>query len=61
MAIVPREWAEQTGKRVLKSLETFQPDAIVNMLEIFKQEEVNNACMYDAAFRLANLLNKSLK
>lgn len=60
MAIVPREWAEQTGKRVLKSLETFQPDAIVNKLEIIKQEEVNNACMYDAAFRLANLLNKTL-
>ncbi len=58
--IAPRMWAEQTGQRVLKSLEIFQPDAVVNMLEITKQEEVNNSCMYDAAFRLANLLNKTL-
>lgn len=59
--LAPRKWAEQTGERVFRSLKTFQPKAVVNMLEITKQAEVNNSCMYDAAFRLANLINQTLK
>lgn len=59
-AVEPRKWAEHTAERVLHSLKTFQPDATVNMLEITKQEEVNNAAMYDAAFRLAALLNQTI-
>ena len=60
-AVAPREWAEQTGARVLESLKTFYPDAVVNMLEITKQEPVNDAAMLDAAFRLALVLNTFLK
>lgn len=59
--IAPRAWAEQTGARVFESLKIFYPGAIVNMLEITKQEPVNDAAMYDAAFRLAALLNSTLK
>ena len=58
--VAPRKWAEQTGARVFHSLKTFQPDAVVDMLEITKQEPINDVAMYDAAFRLANLLNKTL-
>ena len=60
-AVAPRVWAEHTGARVLESLKTFQPDAVVNMLEITKQEPVNDAAMFDAAFRLARVLNVILK
>lgn len=60
-AIAPREWAEQTGARVSESLKIFYPNAIVNMLEITKQEPVNDAAMHDAAFRLALVLNTLLK
>ena len=59
-AVAPRAWAEQTGVRVLESLKTFYPGAVVNMLEITKQEPVNDAAMYDAAFRVALVLNKIL-
>ena len=59
--VAPRAWAEQTGARVLESLKIFYPGAIVNMLEITKQEPVNDAAMYDAAFRLALVLNTILK
>ena len=59
-AVAPRKWAEQTGARVLESLKTFYPGAVVNMLEITKQEPVNDAAMYDAAFRVALVLNKIL-
>lgn len=60
-AVAPRKWAEKTGERVLEALKVFQPDALVEMLEVPKREEVNNACIYDAAFHLANLLNKNLR
>lgn len=53
----PRKWAEHTGTKVLPLLETFKPDAVVSNLEIIKLEELNNHCRYDAAFRLAGLLN----
>ena len=59
-AVAPRAWAEQTGARVLESLKTFYPGSVVNMLEITKQEPVNDAAMYDAAFRVALVLNKIL-
>lgn len=59
-AIAPRKWAELTGSRALHALKTFQPEAIVNMLEITKHEYLNDASMYDAAFHLANLLNRIL-
>ncbi|MBR1961402.1 MAG: hypothetical protein IKA26_00405 [Alistipes sp.] len=60
-AIAPRVWAERTGERVFLALKTFQPDAVINMLEITKHEYLNDESMYDAAFHLANLLNKTLK
>lgn len=60
-AVAPREWAEQSGERAMQALKVFRPDALLETEDVFKLEEVNNACMYDAAFRLANLLNKSLK
>ncbi|MBO5962083.1 MAG: hypothetical protein J6Q01_02930 [Alistipes sp.] len=60
-AVAPREWAEQSGKRAMQALKVFRPDALLETADVFRLEEVNNACMYDAAFRLANLLNKSLK
>ena len=59
--VAPRKWAERIGERVFEALKTFQPDALVEMVEVPKMEEVNNACMYDAAFHLANLLNRILK
>lgn len=59
-AVAPRAWAEQTGARVSESLKTFYPGSVVNMLEITKQEPVNDAAMYDAAFRVALVLNKIL-
>jgi hypothetical protein len=60
-AVAPREWAEQSGERAMQALKVFRPDALLETEDVFKLEEVNNACMYDAAFRLANLLDKSLK
>ena len=60
-AIAPRKWAEKTGERVFDALKVLQPDALTEMVEVPKLEEVNTACMYDAAFHLANLLNKTLK
>ena len=59
--VAPRKWAERIGERAFEALKTFQPDALVEMVEVPKMEEVNNACMYDAAFHLANLLNRILK
>ena len=60
-AITPRIWAEQTGAIVLKSLKVFKPNAEVGRMEITNLEEVNNDCMYKAAFRLADVLNQTLK
>ena len=60
-AVAPREWAEQTGASVMEMLKTYYPDAVVNMLEITKHEDVNDLAMYAAAFRLANVLNQTLK
>ena len=60
-SLEPRKWVEKTGERVFDALKIFQPDALVEMVEVPKMEEVNNACLYDAAFHLANLLNKKLK
>jgi hypothetical protein len=59
--VEPRRWAEKSGERVMQALKLFQPDVLVENVEIPKMEEVNNACLYDAAFHLANLLNKLLK
>ena len=39
-------------------IERLEADLVVNMLEITKQEPVNDAAMFDAAFRLALVLNK---
>lgn len=60
-AVAPRKWAEQSGSRALEALKVFQPDALLETVEVPKIEEMNNACLYDAAFHLANLLNKTLK
>lgn len=60
-AVEPRKWVEKTGERVFDALKVFQPDVLTEMVEVPKMEEVNNACIYDAAFHLANLLNKTLK
>lgn len=59
--VAPRAWAEKTGEIALKALKIFQPKAIVNRIEIVRLEETSNQCMYDAAFHLALLLNKTLK
>ena len=59
--VEPRKWVEKTGERVFDALKVFQPDALTETVEVPKMEEVNNACMHDAAFHLANLLNKTLK
>ena len=59
--IAPRKWAEVSGERALKALKVFQPDILLETVEIPKMEEVNNASLYDAVFHLANLLNKTLK
>jgi hypothetical protein len=59
--ITPRIWAEQTGAIVLKSLKVFKPNAEVDRMQITNLEEVNNLLMYKAAFRLADVLNQTLK
>lgn len=59
--VAPRAWAEQTGAIVLEALKTFKPDSVVDRMAITALEEVNNSAMYDAAFRLANMLNTILK
>jgi hypothetical protein len=59
--IAPRKWAEVSGERAFEALKVFQPDLLVENVEIPKMEEVNNASLYDAVFHLANLLNKTLK
>jgi hypothetical protein len=59
--VAPRKWVEKTGERVFEALKVFQPDALIEMVEVPKMEELNNACLHDAAFHLANLLNKTLK
>ena len=59
--VAPRKWVEKTGERAFEALKVFQPDALTEIIEVPKMEEVNNACIYDAAFHLANLLNKTLK
>lgn len=58
--VAPRKWAEHTGERVLYALKTFKPDADIDMLLITKHEYINDEAMYDAAFRLALLLNTVL-
>lgn len=60
-AVAPRKWVEQSYERVLPALKKLHTDDIIEMFEVPKLEEVNNACLYDAAFHLANLLNKTLK
>ena len=60
-SVAPRKWAEQSGARALEALKVFHTDAIIEMVEVPKMEELNNACLYDAAFHLANLLNTILK
>lgn len=50
--VAPREWAEQTGAVVLSALKVFKPEAVVDRMEITKLEEVNNRCLYNAAFAL---------
>ena len=59
--VAPRKWAEQSGERAMQALKVFQPNLLLEIVEVPKIEEVNNACLYDAAFHLANLLNKTLK
>jgi hypothetical protein len=59
--IAPRAWAEQTGAIVIPELKIFKPESVVDRMEITKLEEVNNGCMYAAAFRLADMLNQILK
>lgn len=59
--IAPRAWAEQTGAIVIPQLAIFKPDCVVDRMAITVLEEVNNKAMYSAAFRLANLLNSTLK
>jgi hypothetical protein len=59
--VTPRLWAEQTGEVVLKSLKVFKPNAEVGRMEITNLEEVNNSFMYKATFRLADVLNQTLK
>lgn len=60
-AIAPRKWAEETGERVFKALEIIKPDTLIEKVEVPKLEEMNNSAMYAAAFRLARLLNETLK
>ena len=59
--VAPRKWAEKSGERAMLALKVFQPNALTETVEVPKMEEMNNACLYDAAFHLANLLNKTLK
>ena len=60
-AIAPRKWAEESGERVMQTVNKLKSDELIEMVEVPKLEEVNNAAMYAAAFRLAGLLNKTLK
>ncbi len=60
-AIAPRKWVEKAGERAFEALKVFQPGVLIESVEVPKMEEVNNASLYDAAFHLANLLNKILK
>ena len=59
--IAPRKWAEESGERVMQTINKLKSDELIEMVEVPKLEEVNNAAMYAAAFRLAGLLNKTLK
>ena len=60
-AVAPRIWAEQTGAVVFEALKVFKPNAEVDRMQITNLEEVNNLLMYKAAFRLADVLNQTLK
>jgi beta-glucosidase-like glycosyl hydrolase len=60
-AVAPRKWAEQTGERALHAFKVIRPDAVIDKAEVYKLYEVTDSCIHDAVFRLANLLNKSLK
>ena len=60
-AIAPRKWAEESGERVMQTINKLKSDELIEMVEVPKLEDVNNAAMYAAAFRLAGLLNKILK
>ena len=59
--VAPRKWAELSGERAMQALKVLQPNTIIENIYLYKLEDMNDACMYDAAFRLAKLLNKSLK
>ena len=59
--VAPRKWAEQSAKRAFVALGTLQPNAVVENAEVARLEYLNDASLYDAAFHLANLLNKTLK
>ena len=59
--LAPRKWAEQTGERVFQALKVIHPGVLIDRVEVHKLREVTNSCLYDAAFRLANLLNKTFK
>lgn len=59
--VAPRRWAETTGERVLVALKTLQPNAVVELSELAKLENINDACLYDASFNLANLINDIFK
>ncbi len=59
--VAPRKWAEQIGVRAFDALKILQPDAVVENSDIAKLEEMNDACLYDASFHLANLLNNTFK
>lgn len=60
-SIDPRKWAEQMGERAFAMLKLLQPEALIEVSEVSKLDEVNNSCIYDSAFHLANLLNKTIK
>ena len=59
--VAPRKWAEQSAKRAFVALGTLQPNAVVENAEVARLEYLNDDSLYDAAFHLANLLNKTLK
>ena len=59
--VAPRKWAEQSAKRAFVALDTLQPNAVVENAEVTRLEYLNDACMCDASFHLAILLNKILR
>jgi hypothetical protein len=59
--IEPRKWVEQTGARAFIALKILKPDAVVENVELAKLEEINDLCLYDAGFNLANLVDAIFK